>query len=155
MIKRIINKLFRFEDIKRGTCDYLHRWTLFRGKSRFWKLFGLHDIRVYLHHFISSDPEHIHDHPNDFWSFMFKGWYWERYRLTGTDTIRKRKVTAPSLIFRPSEWTHRIVINDGDPGAWTIVVMKKKEQPWGFYVDGKMYPHKEYIEKFGVPAGCE
>lgn len=82
-------------------------------------------IRVYLHRFVASDEDGLHDHPFR-WSFslLLRGWYWEeRWRV-------RRRVRWCNLI-GPSDF-HRVVLPDNGRDVWTLFFHTARRQPWGF-----------------------
>ena len=85
-------------------------------------LFGL---RVYLHHFVGSDPDGVHDHP---WryslSIILSGWYLEQRR----DGWRVRAW----LNWITGDTFHRVVLPEGSPGVWSIFIHSGRVKPWGF-----------------------
>ncbi len=81
-------------------------------------------LRVYLHHFVASDPDGVHNHP---WryslSIILCGWYMEQ-RL---DEWRVRKW----LNWITGDTFHRIVLPEGSPGVWSIFIHSRRVKPWG------------------------
>lgn len=102
---------------------------------------------IRLHHIVRPDADrHLHDHPFNFRTFVLQGWYEEevpghgpaagqhitRYMLQGTTAA------APA-----TRW-HRIAdVSEG--GVWTLFVMGRRINGWGFLVDGKKVPWREYL----------
>lgn len=118
----------------RGDADkpYLIRWQLFTCR---W-------FTIYLHKFIRSDADDLHDHPWNFWSFiLWRGYFEETFKIfpdinsvyNYKVTSRKRKLIRPlSLIYRSATHTHRVVLISEKP-AWTIVIRSKYIRQWGFF----------------------
>lgn len=142
MIERILNLLFRREDI--GT--YLTRWHLLHFCGR----------RVYLHWFRRSDASKcLHDHPCDVLSFVFRGSYVEH----GED--RLSIIKAPSLRRFRAEHRHRIELTkEQENKTWSICLFGKKRRNWGFWVQGSEFRstqwmhYKEYFKKYPNGGGC-
>ena len=164
-MRRLLNKLLRKEEIRRGDGTiYLNRWTLFRGKSKLWRFLGLHDVRLYIHKFTESDhTKCLHDHPNTLISFIFRNGYSEEY-LDHKDQETKTQVfRAPCLRKFPASHAHRVTLLDGKP-AWSLVLMLPKKREWGFFVTqpahtgGKRrrWIHwREYEDEYGGKGGCD
>lgn len=120
MIRRILNRLFPVEEIKRigSRCEgetYLRRWEI-TPKSWRW--------RVFLHEFLLPDEDDLHDHPWNFISIGLKGGY------TETTQWDQRRFRAPWFHIRPAEWQHRLTPHKG--GCWTLLLSGKHRRDWGF-----------------------
>jgi len=112
---------------------YLTRWTLIKTK---W-------FQLCLHKFHRSDADDLHDHPWKFYSFiLWRGYYEE------TET-GKRRVYPLDFLYRSAEHRHRVELVDGKP-AVTLVLMRKYERSWGFWVNGVW----EYWETYFKRNGC-
>lgn len=124
---------------------YMGRWWLFNpfqdsngGKiERTWLMSKLPSIRV--HHILRADLErHMHDHPWNARTFILRGWYME---LRKASPVRCR-VAGTTAHLRYGEF-HRIVAVPPD-GVWTLFISWKHQGTWGFEVDGKKIPWREY-----------
>lgn len=163
MIAKIMNKIFKKEDIMRNEGEiYLRRWTLLRtGKSKFLKIFGLDDIRIYIHKFMSSDHTRcLHDHPNDLISFIFWNGYDEEYWDNKEKISKFATYKAPCLRKFPASHAHRVDLLNNKP-AWSLVFMYKKTRNWGFWLTNtknkkrKWVNSEKYYKEFGGNGGCE
>lgn len=163
----LINKLLRKEEIARGDGSvYLHRWTLFRSSPNgLFSKIGLGDMRIYVHRFTDSDHTKCkHDHPNKLTSFIFWNGYSEEYWDTKEKCTKVQVYKAPCLRTFPASHAHRVTLLDGKH-AWSIVWMRPKERPWGFWMthdaESNVLPKrkwvhwKEYEDKYGGNGGCE
>lgn len=173
LIERILCKLFPHTDIMRDDTDdlYLRRFFIYpRNKD-----FGKNKLkpRIYLHKFYRGDEDpFLHDHPWAFTSLILTRGYWEetpfvRFDPKLTELQRnasltyldhetgefRRKVFYPlfSVLRRPAEWKHRVILKDEKP-VWTLVFTGVKERSWGFWIKGKLCPWRNY--KNGV-CWCE
>lgn len=115
------------------------RWLLRRLKSKdiggdggiFFRRYTLLKTKrcaIYLHEFFRGDLDRcLHDHPWSFVSVVLKGGYWEvmqdgwHWRPPG------------SILFRPAETRHRIVLSSAAPKTWSLVVVGRVQRAWGFY----------------------
>lgn len=132
-------------DLARRGDVYLARWVLW-GKR-----FGPGG-KVFLHKFHRGDQDDaLHDHPWPFWSLILWGGYWEE-TLTGVAdpgtgvAVRQRRWHEPgSLLRRPAEWLHRVVLPPGRH-CWTLVWTGPKERSWGFLCrDGRRVPWRAFV----------
>lgn len=122
---------------------YMERFWVFNSWESKRYVSWLPSMRV--HHILREDLDrHPHDHPWPWRTIILRGWYWE-HRLKIFDLL------LFSVHFRPTGTTaggsagtfHRISrVSPG--GVWTLFLTWGKPQPWGFYVDGKKVPSKEY-----------
>jgi hypothetical protein len=100
---------------------YLLRWYLIPRNRWF---------NVYLHKFMRDDDDRaLHDHPWASISFVLWGGYRELYRLNGRDV--ERTVTAGMVLFRPAEFSHRVMLGGGT--CWTLFVTGPRQREWGFH----------------------
>jgi len=97
---------------------------------------------IRLHHIRSEDWDRdIHDHPADYRTILLRGYYLE-LDIYGHLNLRQQGETKAA---RAETW-HRITeISPG--GVWTIFIMKPKRNEWGFLVNGRKVPWREY---FGI-----
>lgn len=116
-------KLFEWERITRAdNADYM--WRL--------KILVLTWCRVYLHIFVASDDECLHDHPWNFYSLILWGGYWE---ITPTG---KKWYGPGRLLYRPATWKHQVVIKKR---AITLCVTTGKLRSWGFWTKAGEWIH--------------
>lgn len=125
--------------ITRGDGEvYLIRYTIFT----FFTLFS-----IKLHKIILSDDACLHDHPWAFISLILRRGYIEEHygvpmkiikeyggdvtSVELKDYIVSKRYRAGSLLYRPANYTHRLIIL-GKP-AWTLVFTFKKIRRWGFW----------------------
>lgn len=125
-----------------GRTTYMRRWWLFNrydrpGGARF-KF--LPSIRI--HHIARADQDrHLHDHPWNARTFVLRGWYFEQLR--GSVGAYKR----------PAGYTGRLLygqyhrITEVSPnGVWTLFITWRYRGTWGFLVNGRKVPHREYLK---------
>ena len=143
MINKIIEWIKRkcpSKLIQLDGLDYLERYTIV------WTPF----FKVYMHNILRSDLDrNLHNHPWHFLTILLKGSYKETLKIIKNQTSFKEKVQVygpGSTLFRPAHHYHRIEL--GEETVTSIVIAGPKFQDWGFLVDNKLIPHKEY-EKMG------
>jgi hypothetical protein len=110
-------------------------------------LMTIFKMRIYIHRFVDSDADGIHNHPflHSF-SFILAGWYWEdRWTMKNkssyldaitSDDIREislpkkqRKIRLLNLI-GPNDF-HRVVLPDNGLDVWTMFTHTPRVRPWG------------------------
>lgn len=113
---------------------YLERYYLFlKDRDRF-------PFNVFLHRFLKSDPDDVHDHPWPYATVILKGGYWEwtpEFDSTGKKINETRHWCSPGH-FRTCRATsyHRIEL---DPAVecWTLFMPGPQKREWGFLVTEK------------------
>jgi hypothetical protein len=145
---------------------YMGRWWLFNpyppnsdggGSRRGWRG-RLPSVRI--HHITRPDSDrHMHDHPWDARTVILRGGY-EEERVCAYTAGGELRMSAEGKVrhvfWRRPGYTgtlrfgefHRISdIPEG--GAWTLFITSPKRGSWGFFVDGRKVPWREY---FGVQS---
>ena len=140
MFRRFLNWLEQ-HDRKRvildrqGESPYLERYYIFI-KDRVHCPFN-----IFLHKFLRSDSDDLHDHPWPYMTIVLKGGYWEWIPktawnpITGYDIIigEQRLWRGPGH-FRLCKATslHRIELNPDVSDCWTLFIPGKRKREWGF-----------------------
>jgi hypothetical protein len=132
----IMDKLGRHRIIKDRISreKYLERYYLF-FKER-----GNFPFNIFLHKFLKSDPDDLHDHPWAFRTFIIAGGYWE-YLEDGSKHWR-----GP-LTFRYASATtfHRIELDKNINYCWTLFIPGKKIREWGFKTKDGWINNSKYL----------
>jgi hypothetical protein len=146
MLLKLLDRLGR----KRIVMDrvenepYLERYYLFlRERERF-------PFNVFLHKFLKSDPDDVHDHPWPYATLVLKGGYWEwipHFDTVGRKTGEYQVWRGPGH-FRISKARsfHRIEL-DPDITAWTLFMPGPKQREWGFLVRNQWIQWEEYLKQ--------
>jgi hypothetical protein len=146
MLLKLLDRLGR----KRIVMDrvqnepYLERYYLFlRERKQF-------PFNVFLHKFLKSDPDDVHDHPWPYATLILKGGYWEwipHYDTLGRKTGEYQVWRGPGH-FRISKANsfHRIEL-DPDITAWTLFMPGRKCRDWGFMVKNKWVQWEQYLKQ--------
>ena len=122
---------------------YLERYYLFI-KDR-----GEHfPFNVFLHKFLKSDNDDLHDHPWPFATLILKGGYYEWTPQFGADGKKIGEIArwcGPGS-FRMARATsyHRIEL-DPDVTCWTLFMPGVKQRDWGFLVKNKWVQWEQYL----------
>lgn len=143
-------------DIRHNGRPYLRRFYV-------GTIFG---IRIYLHHFVDSDPDGLHNHP---WLFggsvILNGWYFEERRFCRAALARRIRyfnfVNGDTLhrVVVPSELNAVVVDLDAGGyhnwrvsfpylGVWTLFWHTKKVMNWGTLKDKGIFT--QYVEEFST-----
>ena len=121
---------------------YLERYYLFlRDRKRF-------PFNVFLHKFLKSDPDDVHDHPWPYATLILKGGYWEylpQFNEKGEKVceIGKWRGAGHFRICSPTSY-HRIELQEGIT-PWTLFMPGPQKREWGFLVKGKWVHNEEYL----------
>ena len=146
MLLKLLDRLGR----KRIVMDrvenepYLERYYLFlRERERF-------PFNIFLHKFLKSDPDDVHDHPWPYATLILKGGYWEwipHFDTVGRKTGEYQVWRGPGH-FRISKANsfHRIEL-DPDITAWTLFMPGPKQRDWGFLVKNQWIQWEQYLKQ--------
>jgi hypothetical protein len=115
---------------------YLERYYIFL-KDRKWFPFN-----VFVHKFLKSDPDDLHDHPWPYMTIILRGGYWEYTR----DTVMPTWKGAGQIRFGHSTDYHRIEL-EPDVECWTLFVPGPKIRDWGFLVGNSWIQNEQYFNR--------
>ena len=101
-------------------------------------------FNVFIHKFLKSDPDDLHDHPWGYFTLILSGGYWEYMYEDGpppkegeSDSSERKiikKWRGPGFFQSVSaEHTHRIEIDHKKATCWTLFIPRRRMQEWGFY----------------------
>jgi hypothetical protein len=146
MLLKLLDRLGR----KRIVMDrvenepYLERYYLFlKERNRF-------PFNVFLHKFLKSDPDDVHDHPWSYATLILKGGYWEwipQFNSAGQKIGEVAAWRGPGHFrISPARSYHRIEL---DPAvtAWTLFMPGPKQRDWGFLVRNQWVQWEEYLKQ--------
>ena len=113
---------------------YLERYYVFL-KDRKWFPFN-----VFVHKFLKSDPDDVHDHPWPYFTLILRGGYWEH-------TPEGKLWRQPGHFrFCSPKSLHRIELEPG-VDTWTLFVPGPKLREWGFIREGEWVQHEQYLRE--------
>jgi hypothetical protein len=146
MFLKLLEKLGR----KRIVMDrvenepYLERYYLFlRERDRF-------PFNVFLHKFLKSDPDDVHDHPWPYTTLILKGGYWEWVPIFDNEGKKMGEVQhwRGTGHFRTCSANsfHRIEL-DPNVTCWTLFCPGPKQRDWGFLVRNQWIQWEEYLKQ--------
>lgn len=143
-------KFLESHDRKRIVMDrtsdepYLERYYVFlKDRTNF-------PFNVFLHKFLKSDPDDVHDHPWPYATLILKGGYWEwrpQFDSEGRKTGEIAKWCGPgSFRWAGANTFHRIEL-DPEVTCWTLFMPGAKQRDWGFLVKNKWVQWEEYLKQ--------
>ena len=146
MLLKLLERLGR----KRVVMDrvenepYLERYYLFlRERERF-------PFNVFLHKFLKSDPDDVHDHPWPYATLILKGGYYEWIPQFNSknEKIGELQIWRGPGSFRVcgANSYHRIEL-DPNITAWTLFMPGPKQRDWGFLVRNQWVQWEEYLKQ--------
>jgi len=122
---------------------YLERYYIFL-KDRKWFPFN-----IFLHKFLKSDPDDVHDHPWPYASLILKGGYWEwipQFNSLGEKTNEVCVWRGPGSFRTCSAKSfHRIEL-DPDVECWSLFIPGPQQRDWGFLVENRWIQHEKYLD---------
>lgn len=110
---------------------------------------------LFIHRFLRDDDDRaLHDHPWSSVSVMLAGVVEEIYVLRGTDPRDpsrhlRRWLVAGDVVWRPAEFSHRIMVRSVAP-ADTLFFVGPKVREWGFHCEDGWRHWRAFDER-----GCE
>lgn len=128
---------------------YMGRWSVVAGGSIASRCLSLCTRGKYDHvrlHWIrraDADRE-LHNHPFNYRTFILQGGYREEYLPDGTMISLARSLNSGDTVESPLGHYHRIT-RVWQGGVWTLFCMGKDNGGWGFLVDGKHMPSREFF----------
>lgn len=146
MMLKLLERLGRKRIVLDRVSDepYLERYYLFlKERSRF-------PFNIFLHKFLKSDPDDVHDHPWPYATLILKGGYWEwipEFNAAGEKIGEVRKWRGPGH-FRISSATsyHRVELGN-DVECWTLFMPGPKQREWGFLVRDQWVQWEQYLKQ--------
>jgi hypothetical protein len=146
MFLKLLEKLGRKRIVYDRVANepYLERYYLFlKERDRF-------PFNVFLHKFLKSDPDDVHDHPWPFATLILRGGYWEwrpQFNAQGLKIGEIARWCGPGS-FRTARATtyHRIEL---DPAVtcWTLFMPGPKQRDWGFLVRNVWVQWEQYLKQ--------
>lgn len=146
MLKKLFQRLGRHRVImdRQDQEPYLERYYVFL-KDRVGFPFN-----VFVHKFLKSDPDDVHDHPWPYATLILKGGYYEwipQFNENGKLSCEVRKWRGPGHFrFCRANSFHRIELHPGVT-AWTLFMPGPHKKEWGFWVKNKWVSHEQYFQQ--------
>ena len=144
MIKELFQRWDRHRVIMDRVNDepYLERYYVFlKHRNRF-------PFNIFVHKFLKSDPDDVHDHPWPYFTIILKGGYWEWIPVFNTRGAKIHEYCVwrrpGSFRFASANTYHRIEL-DPSVTCWTLFMPGIKQRDWGFLVKNKWVQWQEYL----------
>ena len=140
MLERIGRKRVIMDRINNE--PYLERYYVFlKDRKRF-------PFNVFLHKFLKSDPDDVHDHPWPYATLILKGGYWEwvpQFNSKGEKMgeIAKWRGAGHFRICKSGSF-HRIEL-DPTIETWSLFMPGAQQREWGFLTRNGWIQHEEYL----------
>lgn len=121
---------------------YLERYYLFlKDRKKF-------PFNIFLHRFLKSDPDDLHDHPWPYATIIVKGGYWEWTPVLdrqGKKIAEFQRWRGPGHFrFCNANSFHRIEL-DPNVDCWTVFMPGPQQRDWGFMQKGQWVQHEQYL----------
>lgn len=114
-------------------------------------------VAARVHRIMRGDIDrHLHDHPSWNISIVLKGGFFEVMPMFKGDPIWCGGVEAVRSVWRgpgsivirrKATARHRLELPYGEE-CWTLFIIGKKSNEWGFYTEQGKIPHAEYFRNF-------
>jgi len=126
---------------------YLIRYYLFKPNEKGWNIF--------IHRFLRSDLDVVHDHPFDFLGLVLSGGYKEVYydsQLDGEYPFCINSNPPGSFLIRTASHRHKVLVKSVNTwetrrkAPMTVILRGPRYQGWGFYPDGKFVDFETYLD---------
>ena len=125
---------YRIINDRQDSEPYLLRYYLFI-KNR-----NIFPFNIFLHKFLKSDPDDLHDHPWPFITIILYGGYWEH-----TVDGKKTWWGAGTFRYASADTLHRISIDPNYPDIWTLFIPGPKQREWGFKTEKGWINNFQYL----------
>jgi len=144
MLLKLLERLGRKRIVMDRVSDepYLERYYLFlKDRDRF-------PFNVFLHKFLKSDPDDVHDHPWPYATLILRGGYYEwqpQFNSAGQKIGEiARWCGAGSFRWAGANTYHRIEL-DPTITCWTLFMPGRKCRDWGFLVRNQWVQWEQYL----------
>ncbi len=136
MILKLLKKLGRHRIImdRQNNEPYLERYYVFlKDRKKF-------PFNIFIHKFLRSDPDDVHDHPWPYATIILKGGYYEwvpKFDNTGKKIGETQHWRGPGhfRICKENSF-HRIELK-ADVECWTMFMPGPQKREWGFLVSSQ------------------
>jgi hypothetical protein len=147
----LTGRVFEITGTGGDTDVYLIRYYIFQSKY----------FNIFIHRFMRSDRDDMHDHPWNFGTYVVKGGYAEQVPVSdsiNSSSIRIktnfRSTVQARWATRKAEQLHRVMLDrsytmsEKELAPITICVTGRTRRDWGFVKDGQWIFWKKYL---GLP----
>lgn len=144
MLKKLFQRWGRYRVIMDRVDNepYLERYYVFlKDRERF-------PFNIFVHKFLKSDPDDVHDHPWPFLTIILRGGYWEwrpQFNDQGHNICEIARWCGPGSIRWASARTYHRVQLDPAVECWTLFMPGPKQRDWGFLVKNQWVQWEQYL----------
>jgi len=128
---------------RQNNAPYLERYYVFL-KDRKWFPFN-----IFVHKFLKSDPDDVHDHPWPYATLILKGGYFEWVPIFDNDGKKIAEMChwrgAGHFRICNAKSYHRIEL-DPEVTAWSLFMPGPQLREWGFLVKNIWIHNDEYLK---------
>ena len=121
---------------------YLERYYLFLKERK------LFPFNVFLHKFLRSDPDDVHDHPWSYFTLILKGGYYEwlpQFNSVGEKIGELQVWRGPGHFGICGATSYHRIELDPSVTCWTLFVPGPQTRDWGFLSNGQWISHEQYL----------
>ena len=144
MFLKLLERLGRKRIVMDRVNDqpYLERYYIFLKERKHFP------FNIFLHKFLRSDPDDVHDHPWPYATLILKGGYYEwipEFNFQGEKIGEIRKWRGPGH-FRICSATsyHRVELCEGVE-CWTLFMPGPHQREWGFLKNNRWIQWEQYL----------
>lgn len=139
LFKKFMNYFGRFRLINDRIDNepYLERYYVFlKNRKNF-------PFNIFIHKFLKSDPDDLHDHPWSFISIPIYPGYWEYL-----ENIKEPIWRGPfNIKYANANTYHRVKLHKDYNYCWTIFIPGKQTRDWGFKTESGWINNEKYLLK--------
>ena len=139
LFKKFMTYLGRFRIIndRIDSEPYLERYYLFlKDRKNF-------PFNLFLHKFLKSDPDDLHDHPWAFLSIPLYPGYWE-YLENREEPIWRGPF---NIRYASANTFHRVKLDEKYNYCWTLFIPFKQYRDWGFKTSTGWVDNEKYLKE--------
>ena len=142
---KLLDKLGRKRIVmdRQDNEPYLERYYVFLKERRKFP------FNVFIHKFLKSDPDDVHDHPWPYATLILKGGYYEwipHFNEQGIKTCETRHWRGPGHArICSADSFHRIELAPG-VDCWTLFMPGPHRREWGFLVHNRWIQWQHYLQ---------
>ena len=123
---------------------YLERYYLFlKDRQRF-------PFNIFLHKFLKSDPDDVHDHPWPYATLILKGGYYEwtpQFGIDGKKIGEMARWCGPGHFRTCSANSYHRIELDPTVECWTLFMPGPQKREWGFLVNNTWIHNNTYLSE--------
>lgn len=121
---------------------YLERYYVFlKDRKHF-------PFNIFIHKFLRSDPDDVHDHPWPYATLILKGGYYEwipTFNEQGIKTGETRYWRGPGHFRVCSATSYHRVELDENVECWTLFMPGPHQRDWGFLKNNRWIQWEQYL----------